>query len=88
MIIKVNTAIADHLVAFGSGRRRCVGEQLAKSHIHRFAEELIPRCQIKVVNQKEKIDYWPEDGNGRNVPPLTDLKFMLRTQLNKTDAEN
>lgn len=71
--------MTDHLLAFGSGRRRCVGEQLAKSHINQFTTELICRCKVQLADPTQEVDYWPDNGNGRNIPPAVDLKFSMRT---------
>lgn len=78
---QVDTSKVDHLVAFGSGRRRCVGEQLAKVEITQFAREIITKCQIALANPEQEVEYWPDNDNGRNIPPAVDLVFTGRISL-------
>jgi len=70
--------MTDQLIAFGSGRRRCVGEQLAKNELRLLLSGLITRCSISLVNKNEAVDYWPQSQGSRNVPPTVDLKFKRR----------
>ena len=77
-LLQVSSLLADQLVAFGSGRRRCVGEKLAKTEIQLFLSGMIKKCRISLANKGQEIDYWSNTATSRNVPPIVDLKFVRR----------
>ncbi|XP_067928523.1 cytochrome P450 1A1-like [Watersipora subatra] len=73
---QIKAALADELLAFGSGRRRCVGEKLAKFEMRQFLIGIIQKCRILLADETKKVDYWTNTLHGRNTPPIVNLRFI------------
>ncbi|KAK3106352.1 hypothetical protein FSP39_018275 [Pinctada imbricata] len=52
----IDNKIADNVMSFGTGRRRCIGEQLARSNIFVFLTSLLQRCKI-IQPEDEECDF-------------------------------
>lgn len=68
----------EHVMAFGYGKRRCIGEKLARAEAFLFLATLIQNFKFSKVSEDQKLDMDPVSGL-LFYPTPYDVKLEIRT---------
>ena len=66
------TQLADDFLAFGAGRRKCVGRHFAELFLKTFLTVLMQHCKVSLVNENVELDNFPVPHPVDNLPVTFD----------------
>ncbi len=77
--LDVNGAFKPHpkVIPFGLGKRRCLGEQLAKTELYDFFTGIMARFRVEKANPNDYVSTVPREGTVLS-PMSYKLRFILR----------
>lgn len=65
------------MIPFGVGRRRCLGETLARTSLYLFFTGILSRFTLKKASEEERPSTEPKSG-ATNSPRPYKARFVLR----------